>query len=71
MDDNFEEERDRLVKEVQDAAKRLLAYTSTETMIFTLDDDTPPRYIVIGDNLSLKRLCGIINLSCQPCTELQ
>lgn len=67
MDDNFEEVRDRLVQDVQDAAKRLLAYTSTETMIFALDEDSPPRYIVIGDNLSLKRLCGIINLPCTSC----
>jgi len=68
MDEHFEEERDRLVREVQDAAKRLLAFTSTETMIFTLDEDAPTRYIVIGDNLSLKRLCGIINLQGHKCT---
>lgn len=67
MDDNFEEERDRLVKEVQEAAKRLLAYTNTETMIFPLDDGLAARYVVIGDNLSLKRLCMIINLPGQPC----
>jgi len=67
MSDCFEAERDRLVKEVQDAAQRLLAYTSTETMIFPLDEETPARYVVIGDNLSLKRLCGIINLPCHKC----
>ena len=67
MDDNFEDERDRLVREVQDAAQRLLAFTSTETMIFALGEEVPARYIVIGDNLSLKRLCGIINQPGHTC----
>ncbi len=67
MEENFEEVRDRLVKDVQEAAQRLLAFTSTETMIFPLDEELPARYIVIGDNLALKRLCGIINTPCHPC----
>ena len=67
MDEEFEAERDRLLREVQQATQRLLAYTSTETMIFPLDGDSPTRYIVIGDHLSLKRLCGIINLPGHTC----
>jgi hypothetical protein len=61
MDDTLEAERERLVQELQQAARNLLRHTSTESMIFPIDGLTPPRYIVIGDNLALKRLCGIIN----------
>jgi hypothetical protein len=60
MSDEFETERDRLLLVLHNAAAALLAHTQTQTLITPLPDEGVPRYLIIGGNLELQRLCGII-----------
>ena len=60
MSDEFEIERDRLLQVLHNAAADLLAHTQTQTLITPLPDDGVPRYLIIGGNLELQRLCGLI-----------
>lgn len=57
----FDETTEHLTSNLQRAAAALLAHNDSLTVIVPLDSLLSTSYIVIGDNLALKRLCRVIS----------